>query len=138
MVTLTQQFVFTRPFTKNDETNKCSPEVSEILDSVYGDGTVLSAAKDMLQIFLQKKECLIHGDLHTGSIMVKGTDARIFDIEFAIVGPAAFDLGLLVANFIFSYYRHMSIEENNDMHRTFAYKMIDASKTFSKCCPSHV
>jgi len=51
---------------------------------------------------MTKAEALLHGDLHTGSIMVAGPepDARIavIDPEFAFVGPIGFDLGLFWAN----------------------------------------
>lgn len=132
MMSLTADYVFTRPFNKDDETNTCSPEVSKQLASIYEDENLLAVVKDMRQIFTEKKECLIHGDLHAGSVMVKETDARMFDMEFSSVGAAAFDLGVFVANFIFLYHRHMSIEEDNDTHRAFAYKMIDACKLFGK------
>jgi len=55
----------------------------------------------------------------------------MFDVEFMLVGPAAFDVGTLVANFIFSYYRHLNIEENNDEHRKFAFEMVDAATALS-------
>lgn len=128
MLSLTKEFIFTRPFNKADETNRCSDSVRERLDTVYRDQQVLQTANKMLKIFLEKKECLVHGDLHTGSILVNGSDARIFDMEFAYVGPAAFDLGLLIANYIFSYHRHISIPENNEERRQFAYLMIEACK----------
>lgn len=130
MVGLTAEYVFTKPFNKSDDTNKCSPEVSERLNLLYEDENVLSAAKALCKIFTEKKECLIHGDLHAGSIMVKGTDTRMFDLEFCTVGPAGYDLGVVLANFIFTYHRHISTEEDNDTHRVFAYKMVDACKAF--------
>lgn len=130
MCSLTDQYVFTRPFTKGDSTNRCTAEVAERLASVYGDQDILTAAQKMRAIFLEKKECLLHGDLHTGSIFIKDQDVKMFDMEFAFVGPAALDLGMFIANLIFNYFRHMSIEENNNEHRVFAYKMVDACKLF--------
>ncbi|KAJ8318844.1 hypothetical protein KUTeg_003935 [Tegillarca granosa] len=93
-------YVFTRPFTNGDPTNRCSDKVKERLHLVYEDEKVLSTALRMKELFLTKKECLCHGDLHTSSIMVDET-----------------------------YYRHMSTRENNDEHRKFAYLMIDTCKT---------
>src|SRR5690625_7010489 len=52
--------------------------------------------------FMTRAEALIHGDLHTGSVMVKGeseagsgaaVSVKAFDPEFAFYGPVAFDLG---------------------------------------------
>lgn len=77
MVNLTEQYVFTRPFTKDDPTNRCSDKVKERIHLVYEDQTVLSAAARMKQLFLTKKECLCHGDLHTSSIMVDSSSAKV-------------------------------------------------------------
>ena len=44
-------------------------------------------------------EALIHGDLHTGSIMVNQDETKVIDPEFAFYGPMGFDVGLLLANF---------------------------------------
>ncbi|XP_021358736.1 uncharacterized protein LOC110453865 isoform X2 [Mizuhopecten yessoensis] len=127
LVQLTEQFVFTKPFTKDDPTNKCSTEVSSHAQLVYDNQQVLTNAAKMKKIFLEKKECLIHGDLHTGSIMVCNDSAKLMDIEFAFMGPAAFDVGILIANYIMSYYQHMS--EGN---RQFAYRTIDFCKLTGK------
>jgi 5-methylthioribose kinase len=38
-------------------------------------------------------EALIHGDLHTGSVMVTREETRVIDPEFAFYGPMDFDVG---------------------------------------------
>ena len=43
-------------------------------------------------------EALIHGDLHTGSVMVGGGRTVAIDPEFAFYGPVGYDLGALWAN----------------------------------------
>ncbi|XP_048758628.2 methylthioribose kinase-like isoform X2 [Ostrea edulis] len=128
LVSLTEQYIFTKPFDKSDETNRLSEDISASLPQLYDNPDVLQAAHDMKHIFLNKKECLLHGDLHTGSIMVDGGDTKIIDLEFAYMGPPAFDIGILLANYIFSYYGHMSIPEDNERHRQFAQSMIEACK----------
>ena len=42
-------------------------------------------------------EALIHGDLHTGSIMVTESETRVIDPEFAFYGPMGFDVGAVSA-----------------------------------------
>ncbi|XP_013405105.1 uncharacterized protein LOC106169969 isoform X2 [Lingula anatina] len=126
MVSLTRQYIFTRPFDKTDPTNRCSEAVQKKLHLIYEDPGLLDSVWKMRNLFLEKKECLVHGDLHTGSVLVSNNSAKVFDNEFAYVGPAAFDLGLLIANYIFSYYRHMSTQENHDTHRKFSQKLIEA------------
>ncbi len=50
-------------------------------------------------------EALIHGDLHTGSVMVGGGRTVAIDPEFAFYGPVGFDLGALWANAIIASVR---------------------------------
>jgi 5-methylthioribose kinase len=49
-------------------------------------------------------EALIHGDLHTGSIMVTGEDTRVIDPEFAFIGPMGFDVGAVIGNLLLAYF----------------------------------
>lgn len=72
---------------------------------------------ELLEQFKNSRDALLHGDLHTGSIMVQVTldqqskvndsfDTKIFDAEFTLVGPIEFDIGVLMANFIVSIIVH--------------------------------
>ena len=55
--------------------------------------------------FMTSTEALLHGDLHTGSVMVKSDasgkaiSTRAFDSEFSFYGPIGFDIGACFANF---------------------------------------
>lgn len=60
----------------------------------------------MLNSFATKAEALIHGDLHTGSIMLNQEQTYIIDSEFSFIGPISFDLGLLLANLITAWIYH--------------------------------
>ena len=61
-----------------------------------------TAAHDGLSVlkhrFMTRAEALIHGDLHSGSVMVGGGRTVAIDPEFAFYGPVGFDLGALWAN----------------------------------------
>mgnify|MGYP003886415537 CR=1 FL=1 len=51
---------------------------------------------------------LLHGDLHTGSVMIRHdgssqSSCRVIDAEFAFVGPFAFDIGLFLGNLFLAY-----------------------------------
>jgi 5-methylthioribose kinase len=53
--------------------------------------------------FTTRAEALIHGDLHTGSIMVgvhHAPETKVIDAEFCFHGPIAFDLGVLIGNLL--------------------------------------
>ena len=76
-MTLTSDYVFTKPFIRDEPTNRYSEVIRGKLGWIYEDQEVLRAAENMKQLFLNKKESVIHGDLHTGSLMVKESDSRV-------------------------------------------------------------
>lgn len=82
---LTEKFVLTAPFDPNESTNRCSDAVKKQLHSVQNNQTVHEAANVMKKLFLEKKECLVHGDLHTGSIMVDGDSAKVSVLTSEII-----------------------------------------------------
>ncbi|CAH1795482.1 unnamed protein product [Owenia fusiformis] len=127
MVELTNNFIFTYPFIKDQPTNKIADQVLRKANAiVYDSPRLLENAAKMKQIFLTKKEALVHGDLHSGSVMVKEDSIKVIDAEFAFVGPCAFDLALILSHYIISHYQHMLTRKDNQLHRQFAYKCIDA------------
>jgi 5-methylthioribose kinase len=62
-------------------------------------------------MFLNQTEALVHGDLHTGSIMATRDDTRMIDPEFAFYGPMGFDLGAVLANFYLAYFAQEGHEQ---------------------------
>lgn len=54
--------------------------------------------------FMAGPEALLHGDLHTGSIMVTDNQTRVIDPEFAFYGPMGFDVGAVIANLVMAYF----------------------------------
>merc|ERR1712007_119921 len=59
--------------------------------------------------------CLLHGDLHAGSVMVSPVhgEIRIIDPEFAIYGPCGLDLGSLLFSFVFAIVYHYHAADTN-------------------------
>lgn len=56
--------------------------------------------------FMTQNDALLHGDLHTGSIMVNENKSYVIDPEFAFVGAFGFDIGAFIGNMIMSYNSH--------------------------------
>ena len=72
--------------------------------------------------FLNHPESLVHGDLHTGSVMVTGDDTRVIDPEFAFYGPMGFDIGVLVANLLMAFFSqpgHESVAGERAEHAAY-------------------
>ena len=50
--------------------------------------------------FRNLKQCLCHGDLHTGSLMVSNDKTVAIDAEFSFYGPFAWDIGQFIGNMV--------------------------------------
>lgn len=97
--------------------------------------------------FMTQAEALIHGDLHTGSVMVRAAadgrprSTKVFDSEFAFYGPVGFDLGLAHANYVIAAARAFALGE--DQRASWALGLLaetwDAfEKTFRRLWPRRV
>lgn len=99
---ITEDLVFTDPF-YDAPTNSFNPLLTETVRDIWqNDALKLEVAK-LKEKFLTQAQALLHGDLHTGSIMVTEGDTRVIDAEFAFYGPMGFDVGAVVANFLLNY-----------------------------------
>lgn len=106
MCKITEEFVFTYPF-EHHEMNDYNPALSqEVIDSIQKDPCVRAHVAKMKHMFMNKPEALIHGDLHTGSVMVNEQQTFVIDPEFSFAGPMGFDVGALLANLYLNYFAH--------------------------------
>jgi len=102
---LTEDFVFTAPFME-DETNADLPELSDAAERIANDVELKTKILHLKYKFMNQSDALLHGDLHTGSIMINQDETYIIDSEFAFVGPMGFDVGALIANLVMSWVSH--------------------------------
>ena len=129
---ITEDLVFTEPY-HDIGRNKVLPENQPDADKHAADADMRLAMADAKWIFMTKAEALIHGDLHSGSIMVRALDgskegpaeARAFDSEFAFYGPIAFDIGAMWANFTLSAARHIAL--GDEAYANWALELITKS-----------
>ena len=100
---ITEALVFTDPYFEA-EMNNHTPGLDPVVAQLRGDIALKVKAQQMLQRFASNTETMIHGDLHSGSIMSTPSESRVIDPEFVQYGPLGFDIGMLVANFLMSYF----------------------------------
>lgn len=62
------------------------------------------AAAKWKALFLTKTQALLHGDLHTGSVMATEGSTFIIDPEFAFYGPMGFDVGAILSNLYLAFF----------------------------------
>lgn len=102
MCKVTEDLVFTEPYIdhpNNHWTEELTPHVKEI----QANKSLQLEALKLKEAFMNHSQTLIHGDLHTGSIMVNEEETRVLDPEFAFFGPMGFDIGAVLGNLILSY-----------------------------------
>jgi 5-methylthioribose kinase len=100
---ITEALVFTDPYFAA-AMNRHTPGLDPVVAILRGDVAMKSRVQQMLMRFASNTETMLHGDLHSGSIMATSEDVRVIDPEFVQYGPMGFDLGMLVANFLMSYF----------------------------------
>jgi len=97
LVKAQEDVCFTQPLQQHAH-NHCHPDLTATADTLRGDDALYAAVLRMKRIYMTSAEALLHGDLHTGSMLVTATDTRVFDPEFGFYGPMAYDLGCLIAH----------------------------------------
>lgn len=123
---ITENLVFSDPYFEAP-LNRHTPGLEAIVTELRADRDMKVEAQRMKHLFAAKAETLLHGDLHTGSVMVTMDDTRVIDPEFAFYGPMAFDVGMLIANFWMSYFSQSGHEAHGprDAMRTYLLDTID-------------
>jgi 5-methylthioribose kinase len=106
MCLITEDFVFTYPF-EHHEMNAYNPALSQlVIDSIQKSPDVRAHVAQMKYIFMNRPEALLHGDLHTSSVMVNVQQTFVIDPEFSFAGPMGFDIGALIGNLYLNYFSH--------------------------------
>ena len=97
LVKAQEDVCFTQPLQQHAH-NHCHPDLTATADALRCDNALYAAVLRMKRLYMTSAEALLHGDLHTGSMLVTATDTRVFDPEFGFYGPMAYDLGCLIAH----------------------------------------
>lgn len=111
---ITETLVFTDPYFAAPLNRHTAPQLDRLVASLRKDRDLRVEAQKLKQLFATKAETLIHGDLHTGSIMVDADSTKVIDPEFAFYGPAAFDVGVLIGDFWMSFFSQRGHENGGD------------------------
>ena len=122
---ISEELVFREPFFNVLNENSFSESLTQFVKkNLYENKDLQLEAAKLKCEFMNHSQALIHGDLHTGSIFVNDEYIKVMDCEFAFYGPIGYDVGNIIANFIFSYIYHL-IVTNDKNYASFLYKVID-------------
>jgi 5-methylthioribose kinase len=116
---ITEDLIFTDPY-RVAEQNRWTQPWLDATAAAFREDLDLHASISRLKLkFLNAPEALIHGDLHTGSIMVTEGSTVVIDPEFAFYGPMGFDLGAIIGNLLMSYLASAGHERSPGDRRPF-------------------
>ena len=123
---ITEDLVFTEPYFPADR-NSYLPENEPDARAIQEDKQMILEMGQLKYKFMTQAEALLHGDLHTGSVMVKSDEkgneisTRAFDSEFSFYGPIGFDIGACFANFYLAMARSIALGRKD--HADFVSKL---------------
>ncbi|WP_448043707.1 S-methyl-5-thioribose kinase [Bradyrhizobium liaoningense] len=101
---ITEDLIFTDPYRIAEQNRWTAPYLDGLAAALREDMELHVAISRLKLKFMASPEALIHGDLHTGSIMVTESHTRVIDPEFAFYGPMGFDVGAVLANLLMAYF----------------------------------
>jgi 5-methylthioribose kinase len=101
---LTEHLGLTEPYLDAPENRWTKPELDELAGAIRGDDALKRAVSALKQSFMADLQALIHGNLHTGSVLVTETDTKVIDPVCASFGPIGYDLGTLLGHLLIGYY----------------------------------
>ncbi|GJT17851.1 methylthioribose kinase-like protein [Tanacetum coccineum] len=99
---LTEQVVFSDPYKISEFNRWTSPYLDTDTEAVRNDNNLKLEVAELK--FCEKTQALIHGDLHTSSVMVTQDSTQVIDPEFAFYGPMGFDIGAFLGNLFLAYF----------------------------------
>jgi 5-methylthioribose kinase len=140
MCKISEDLIFDEPYFSAPLNRHTRPQLDAVAESVRRDTPLKLAVQELKARFLSDAEALLHGDLHTGSVLVTRGDTRVIDPEFAFYGPMGFDLGAIIGNFLLAHasqrghertsgerneYRIYLLAQVSDLWTTFAQVFAD-------------
>lgn len=125
---ITENLVFSDPYFDAPMNRHTSPQLDLLVAELRADRDLKVEAQRLKHRFATGAETLVHGDMHTGSVMVTDDDTYVIDPEFAFYGPMAFDVGMLLANFWMAYFSQRGHESGGERDAMRAYLLTVISK----------
>lgn len=125
---ITERLIFNEPFMASDNNRWTSPALDETVHAIQNNMALKLRVAELKYKFLTRSEALLHADLHSGSIMLTADETKVIDPEFAVFGPMAFDIGILIGNLMMNYYAqeaYATAENDRSAYRLSVLKMIE-------------
>lgn len=130
MCKISEDLIFDEPYYDAPMNRHTAPQLDDIALAFRRDAGLKLAVQSLKGKFLNNAEALLHGDLHTGSVMVTESQTRAIDPEFSFYGPMGFDVGAFLANLFMAYYAQAGQEQGKGERDDYALWILDQIKIF--------
>ncbi|MBZ8132069.1 S-methyl-5-thioribose kinase [Afifella sp. IM 167] len=127
---ITEDLIFTEPYMVAERNRWTSPFLDPHAEAIREDGDLKVAVSRLKAKFMGLAEAMLHGDLHTGSIMLTVEDTRVIDPEFAFMGPMGFDTGAVIANLLINYFSQAGHEDGPGERDAYRRWVLEATAGF--------
>ncbi|MEW2304836.1 S-methyl-5-thioribose kinase [Streptomyces sp. NPDC006655] len=138
---ITEDVVLSEPYLEHEH-NHWHPGLDDLAAAFRADTRLRTEVADLRHVFMTSGQALLHGDLHTGSVMAGRRDGaelvRVFDPEFSFVGPIGFDLGLYWANVLVSEARADALGTEGDHAEQLRLSWEGFEAEFRRLWPSRI
>ena len=125
---ISEQLIFTEPYILHQNNWWTSPELDGDAAAIRADVALKVAVSNLKYKFLTETQALLHGDLHTGSVMVTAQDTRIIDPEFAFYGPMGFDVGAMLGNLLLNFFSQDGHARDGDDRADYKAWVLDTTE----------
>jgi 5-methylthioribose kinase len=130
LVRISVDLIFTDPYCDSPRNRHTTPQLDALVSQLRADTQLKLAAARFGNKFLNETQALLHGDLHSGSVMVADTDSRVIDPEFAFYGPIGFDLGAFFGNLLLAWYAQPGHATPGDDRAAYRDWILDQARHF--------
>ncbi len=121
-----EDLTFVEPYMLHPRNAWNAPYLDDVAALIRDDAALKPAVGRLKRRYMTAGEALLHGDLHTGSVMVSDGDTRIIDFELSAYGPMGYDLGILFGHFLLNYFGQDGSEDpGREARQTSALTMIE-------------
>ncbi len=94
-----EELSYTDPFIHNPRNNWNSPYLDKVVEELRKDSMLKLNVSILKEKYMSNHQTLVHGDLHSDSILIGKSKIGIIDYEHSFYGPYGYDFG--------HYYGHM-------------------------------
>ncbi|XP_010271300.1 PREDICTED: methylthioribose kinase [Nelumbo nucifera] len=125
---LTEQVVFSDPYKVSQYNRWSSPYLDHDAEAIREDNILKLEIAELKSMFCERSQALIHGDLHTGSVMVTQNSTQVIDPEFAFFGPMGFDIGAFLGNLFLSFFSQDGHSDEENDRKTYKQWILRATE----------